>query len=144
MSDEALPPTKSVAEILAALENEQVKKDSQELIALMQRISGHEPRIWNAGTIGFDVYHYKYESGREGDCQIISFYPRKDKITLYLMDGTVRYKDLLSKLGKHTTSRVCLYIKRLSDIDIQVLEQIVEQSYKYVKSKDGVMHRAQQ
>jgi len=107
----------------------------------MQRVSGHEPKIWNVGTIGFDSYHYKYESGREGDAQAISFYPRKDKITIYLMDGTAKYADQLAKMGKHTTSRVCVYLKRLADLDLDVLENILGQSYTYVKSLDGTMHR---
>ncbi|HNF93534.1 MAG TPA: hypothetical protein PLQ75_02695, partial [Anaerolineales bacterium] len=68
--------------------------------------------------------------------------PRKGKLTVYLMDGTVRHSELLTRLGKHTTSRVCIYIKRLSDIDLSILEQIVRQSYEYVKSQDGHMHRA--
>jgi hypothetical protein len=109
---------------------------------MMQRISGHAPKMWNVGTIGFDTYHYKYDSGREGDSQIIGFYPRKGKITVYLMDGTMRYSELLARLGKHTTSRVCVYIKRLSDVQLPILEQIVQQSYEYVKSQDGHMHRA--
>jgi hypothetical protein len=88
------------------------------------------------------AYIYKYDSGREGDCQTIGFYPRKAKITIYLMDGTVRYSGLLARMGKHTTSRVCVYIKRLSDIQLPVLEQIVQQSYEYIKSQDGHMHRA--
>ena len=98
--------------------------------------------MWNIGTIGFDTYHYKYDSGREGDAQPMSFYARKDKLTIYLMDGTLRFSELLSHLGKHTTSRVCVYIKRLSDIDLSILEQIVRESYEYVKSQDGHMHRA--
>jgi hypothetical protein len=127
---------------IALLDDEQTVKDSFVLIEMMQRISGHEPKMWNVGTIGFDAYHYKYDSGREGDCQIIGFYPRKNKITVYLMDGTVRYSELLAQLGKHTTSRVCVYIKRLSDIELSILEQIVQQSYEYIKSQDGHMHRA--
>jgi hypothetical protein len=94
------------------------------------------------GTIGFDTYHYQYDSGREGDAVPMSFYPRKGKITVYLMDGTARYAALLARLGKHSTSRVCLYLKRLSEIDLPVLEQIVRESYEYVKSKDGHMRRA--
>ena len=94
------------------------------------------------GTIGFDADHDKYDSGREGDCQAIGFYPRKGKITVYLMDGTVRHAELLARLGKHSTSRVCVYIKRLSDVELPVLEQIVQQSYEYIKSQDGRMHRA--
>jgi len=132
----------SVKDYIASLDDEQTKKDSLVLIEMMQRISGHEPKLWNVGTIGFDTYHYKYDSGREGDATPISFYPRKDKITIYLMDGTVHYSELLARLGKHTTSRVCVYIKRLSDVQLPILEQILQQSYEYVKSQDGHMHRA--
>ena len=131
-----------VDDYIASLEDAQTIEDTRVLIEMMQRITGHAPRLWNVGTIGFDTYHYKYNSGREGDGQAISFYPRKGKITVYLMDGTVRYADLLAQLGKHTSSRVCIYIKRLSDIQLPVLEQIVQQSYAYVKSQDGRMHRA--
>ena len=131
-----------VDDYIASLEDAQTIEDTRVLIEMMQRITGHAPRLWNVGTIGVDTYHYKYNSGREGDGQAISFYPRKGKITVYLMDGTVRYADLLAQLGKHTSSRVCIYIKRLSDIQLPVLEQIVQQSYAYVKSQDGRMHRA--
>src|SRR5579863_7140752 len=129
------------ARYIASLD-EQAATDARELIEIMQRISGHKLKLWNVGTIGFDAYHYKYDSGREGDCQILGFYPRKAKITVYLMDGTVRYSGLLAGLGKHTTSRVCVYFKRLDDIQLPVLEQIVQQSYEYIKSQDGHMHRA--
>ena len=132
----------SVKEFIASLDDEQSVKDCHVLIEMMRRISGHEPKMWNVGTIGFDTYHYKYDSGREGDGQTIGFYPRKGKITVYLMDGTVRYSELLARLGKHTTSRVCVYIKRLSDIELPILEQIFQQSYEYIKSQDGHMHRA--
>ena len=140
-------PTQNITSVeayVASLDDEQLVADCLVLIEMMQRISGHEPKMWNVGTIGFDTYHYKYASGREGDSQTISFYPRKGKITVYLMDGTVRYSELLARLGKHTTSRVCVYIKRLSDIELPVLEEIVQQSYEYVKSQDGHMHRALQ
>lgn len=131
----------SVKDFIATLD-ESTEKDTRVLIKMMRRISGHGPKLWNVGTIGFDSYHFKYDSGREGDCQTIGFYPRKGKITVYLMDGTARYSELLARLGKHTTSRVCVYIKRLSDIQLPILEQIVQQSYEYVKSQDGHMHRA--
>ncbi len=111
----------------------QTGQDSLTLLEIMQRISGHAPKLWNVGTIGFDTYHYKYDSGREGDGLVIGFYPRKGKITIYLMDGTARYAQLLAKLGKHTTTGYCVYIKRLSDIELAVLEQIVEQSYEHIK-----------
>jgi hypothetical protein len=124
----------SVKEYIASLDD-QTKKESQVLLEMMQRISGHKPTLWNAGTLGFDTYHYKYDSGREGDSLVIGFYPRKGKITIYLMDGTARYSALLAKLGKHTTTGYCVYIKRLSDIELPVLEQIVQQSYENIKSK---------
>ena len=81
----------SVKDYITSLYDEQSVKDCHVLIEMMQRISGHEPKLWNVGTIGFDTYHYKYESGREGDGHILGFYPRKGKITVYPMDGTARY-----------------------------------------------------
>jgi hypothetical protein len=141
--DETTPQNdRSVNDYIASLD-EQTVKDSQVLIEIMQRISGHEPQLWNAGTIGFDTYHYKYDSGREGDGLVIGFYPRKGKITVYLMDGTARYSELLAKLGKHTTTGYCVYIKRLSDIDLPILKQILQKSYENIKliSQEGPIDR---
>jgi hypothetical protein len=125
---------KAVQDYLASLDP-QTATDSEILIAMMRRISGHEPTLWNAGTIGFDTYHYKYDSGREGDGHVIGFYPRKGKTTLYLMDGTARYADLLARLGKHTTTGYCVYFKQLSDVELPALEQLVQASYANVKEK---------
>jgi hypothetical protein len=131
----------AVETYIASLDDEQTVADSRTLIEMMHRISGQTPQLWNVGTIGFDTYHYRYESGREGDATPMSFYPRKGKLTIYLMDGTSRYSELLARMGKHATSRVCLYIKRLSDVDLGILEQVVRESYEYVKSQDGRMYR---
>jgi hypothetical protein len=133
----------SIQKYLSLLEDEQVKKDSHLLMEMMQRISGHEPTLWNAGTLGFDTYHYKYDSGREGDGLVIGFYPRKNKITIYLMDGTARYSELLATLGKHTTTGYCVNIKQLRDIELPVLELILQQSYEHIKalSQDGPINR---
>ena len=125
----------SVQDYIASLGDEPTAKDSQVLLEMMQRISGHQPKLWNVGTLGFDTYHYKYDSGREGDSFVIGFYPRKGKITVYLMDGTARYLKLLAKLGKHTLTGYCIYIKRLDDVELPVLEQIVRESYEYITSK---------
>lgn len=125
----------SVKEYIASLGDEQIIKDSQVLLKMMGQISGHKPKLTNEGTIAFDSYHYKYDSGREGDALVIGFHPRKGKITVYLMDGTARYSTLLAKLGKHTTTGYCVYIKRLSDVELPILEQIVGQSYENIKSK---------
>lgn len=137
MADKNKPTKKdiSVKDYIASLGDEQTVKDSQVLLKLMGKISGHKPYLTNEGTIAFDTYHYKYDSGREGDALVIGFHPRKGKITVYLMDGTTRYSKLLAKLGKHTTTGYCLYLKRLSDIDLTILEQIVKQSYEFIKSK---------
>lgn len=124
---------KPVQNLLATLDEDTVK-DSEILFEIMQRISDAEPKIWNEHTIGFGSYHYRYNSGREGDSQILSFYPRKGKITVYLMDGTARYATLLDKLGSHTTTGYCVVIKRLSDIELPILKQILQQSYGYIKS----------
>ena len=124
---------KPVQDLLATLD-EDTLKDSEVLFEIMQRISDAEPKIWNEHTIGFGSYHYKYDSGREGDSQILSFYPRKGKVTIYLMDGTARYSMLLDKLGSHTTTGYCVVVKRLNDIELPILEQILQQSYDYIKS----------
>lgn len=124
----------SAQDYIASLDDEQTAKDTQTLLDMMQRISGHKPQKWNVGTLGFDTYHYKYDSGREGDSFVIGFYPRKGKITIYLMDGTARYAALLAKLGKHTLTGYCIYIKQMSDVELPVLEQIVQQSYDFIKS----------
>lgn len=124
---------RTVQDYISSLD-EQTAKDAHVLNDMMQRISGQEAKLWNAGTIGFDTYHYKYESGREGDGLVIGFYPRKNKITVYMMDGTARYSELLAKLGKHSLTGYCVYFKRLSDVELPVLEQILRLSYKYIKS----------
>jgi len=143
MGNTASKNDRSVEDYIASLGDEQTVQDSQVLLKIMQRISGHEPTLWNVGTIGFDTYHYKYDSGREGDAHVIGFYPRKGRITVYLMDGTARHAELLAKLGKHTSTGYCLYIKRLSDIQLPILKHIVRESYEYIKSKsqDGPIDR---
>ena len=126
---------RSVDDYLASLGDQQAAEDSKTLIAMVQRVSGRQPTLWNVGTIGFGTYHYKYDSGREGDGHTIGFYPRKGKLTIYLMDGTARHSELLATLGKHSSTGYCLYIRRLSDIELPVLEQIVDDSYRFVESK---------
>jgi hypothetical protein len=138
MNNPATQNDSSVKSYITSLQDEQTAKDAHVLIEIMQRISGHEPKLWSVGTIGFDTYHYKYDSGREGDGHIIGFYPRKGKITIYLMDGTARYSQLLAKLGRHTITGYCVYIRRLSDVKLPILEQIAQKSYENIKSKSQV------
>lgn len=141
--DKATTHNQSTVKNYIASLDEKTAKDSQILIDMMQQISGQSPKLWNVGTIGFDTYHYKYDSGREGDAHVIGFYPRKGKITIYLMDGTARHSELLVKLGKHTRTGYCVYIKRLSDIELPILNQIMKKSYDYIKlkSQDGPIDR---
>lgn len=107
-----------------------VEQDTRVIYDLMSRISGEESILYGIGTIGFGVYKFAYESGRKGESHTLAFYPRKGKITIYLTDGTKRYAKQLSKLGKHTTTGYCVYVKQLSDIDLSVLELILTESYK--------------
>ena len=137
-----VPAKTSVKDVLAALDDT-TKADTLVLVEMMQRISGQKPKIWNISTLGFDTYHYKYDSGREGDCHALGFNARKGKFTVYLMDGTSRHEALLARLGKHTTSQACLYFKRLSDLDLTILENILAASYKHIKALNGRMYRAE-
>ena len=125
----------SVETFLAAIADPQRRADAQAVDALMRKATGCAPKMWGGGIVGYDEYHYVYDSGREGDGHTIGFYPRKGKLTIYLMDGTARHSDLLSKLGKHSTTGYCVYIKRLGDVELPVLEQIVRDSYAFVESK---------
>lgn len=124
----------TVEEYIASVDDDGIKKDSQKLVDIMQRISGSEPQLYGIGTVGFGVYKYHYESGRKGEAHTLGFYPRNGKITVYLMDGTARYSELLAKLGKHTTTGYCIYIKQLSDVDLSMLERILQQSYEHITS----------
>ncbi len=131
----------SVKDYIASIDDEQMAKDARVLIEMMQRISGHKPKLYGIGTLGFGMYHYKYDSGREGDAHTLGFYPRKGKITIYLMDGTKRYSDLLTKLGKHSITGYCVYIKQLNDIELPILEKILQQSYEHITSQYGHINK---
>lgn len=128
-------PTKvSVKDFLSGIQDVQRMKDAEVLVRLMRKITGKTAVMWGPSIIGFGQYHYKYESGREGDIGAIGFSPRASNLTVYLVDGTSKYRALLRNLGPHKTGKVCLYIKHLKDIDMAVLEKIVTTSYKYVVS----------
>lgn len=122
----------TVAQYIDSIEDESLQSDTNTLLSLMQRISNEQPVLYGYGTIGFGVYKYEYASGRKGDAHTLAFYPRKGKFTVYLMDGTKRYVGQLTKLGKHTTTGYCLYIKRLEDIQLRVLEEILRESYAHI------------
>lgn len=117
-----------VLAFLNRIENEQRRQDCLAVLQLMQEVTGFEPRMWGESMVGFGSYHYKYATGREGDAMLVGFSPRKDNLTLYLMIGFEQHDSLMSQLGKFKTGKSCLYVKKLSDIDTQVLRQLVQQS----------------
>jgi hypothetical protein len=129
-------PTKAgVAGFIAALTDETKRADAKALVKLMQTKSGEKPQMWGPSIIGFGSYHYKYESGREGDAPLVAFSPRKAASVLYLGLGDGGSKALLAKLGKHTMSKGCLSIKRLADVDEDILEKIVARSVTAAREK---------
>lgn len=122
------PTSISVAEFIRSLDDEKRQHECEQIIQLMQEESGCEPVMWGAAIIGFGQYHYRYDSGREGDFMRIGFSPRKQNLSLYIMPGFDGYQELLDKLGKHKLGKSCLYIKRLSDVDTNALRELVRAS----------------
>ena len=125
----------SVDAYLAAITDESRRKDCEALIRLMAKASGHGPKMWGTGIVGFGSYHCKYESGREGDSCLTGFASRKGDISVYLMASFPAHDELLPKLGKHKMGKGCLYIRQLTDIDPKVLEQLVAGSVAEVKRR---------
>lgn len=111
------------------------RADCDTLVELMQEATGCGPVLWGPSIVGFDTYTYRYESGREGDWPIVGFSPRKQALTLYVMPGFDAYESLLTRLGKHTTGKSCLYVKRLSDVDMDVLRQLVDASVAAMRAR---------
>ncbi len=117
------------------VDNDQKKADSLRLIELMTEWSGFGPKMWGPTIIGFGNYHYKYESGHEGDAPIIGFSPRKAAFSLYVYSPTEKSEELLAGLGKFKISKACIYVKKLSDIDISTLRELCMESIKYVNEQ---------
>lgn len=124
-----------VLDFLNSVENEQRKTDALHVLKIMEELTGVEPKMWGSSIVGFDTYHYKYESGREGDFMITGFSPRKTSLTLYIMPGFERFDELMQKLGKYKTGKSCLYVKKLSDVDENVLRELISESVKYMRNK---------
>ena len=124
----------SVETFLVGIEDAQKQADCRTLIAIMQEATGAAPRMWGESIVGFGHYHYKYASGREGDWFLTGFAPRKQNLTLYIMAGFDNYEALLGRLGKHTTGKSCLYVKRLADVDMPVLTELVVESVAHMKA----------
>ena len=129
------PMDQSVENFINKVDNEQVRDDCYTLVKLMKKITGSPPKMWGPSIVGFGKYHYKYDSGHEGESCLTGFSPRKPSITLYVMPGLSDQTDLLPKLGKHKASKGCLYIKKLENVDMGVLKILIEQSVKHLRKK---------
>lgn len=124
-----VPTGASVAKFISAVENETRRKDAKTLLALMKKVTGDKPVMWGPSIVGFGEYHYKYDSGREGDFMLVGFSPRKANMVLYVLGCLGGDEPLLKKLGKHKHGVSCLYVNKLDDIDLGVLEKLIEKSY---------------
>lgn len=128
------PNDASVMDFIAGVPDETKRDDCNEILKMMQEVSGEQPKMWGTSIVGFGVYSYKYASGREGDWMRIAFSPRKQNITIYFMGGVEVHSELLSKIGKYKNGKSCFYIKRLDDIDRDVLRKLMVASLEYLKT----------
>ena len=136
MAENKTKPTKlSVTDFIAGITDAARRADAKALVKLMQSASGEKPKMWGPSIIGFGSYHYRYDSGREGDMPIVAFSPRKAATVLYGLSGASDSRALLEKLGNHTTGKGCLYIKKLADVDQQVLEAVVVKSLAAMRAR---------
>ncbi len=136
MSDQkTVPEEASVTEFLDAVENEQKRQDCYDLLAIMQEITGAKPRMWGATIVGFSQYHYRYASGQEGDWFLTGFSPRKQSLSVYITSGFDRYEALMDRLGKFKTGKSCLYLKKLADVDREVLKELITNSVEYMSGQ---------
>ena len=126
--------SKSVTAFINSVTDETKRKDSYLIIEIMQKQTGFEPKMWGPSIVGFGKYHYKYDSGHEGDMPLAAFSPRSTAIVIYLSATFENRDELFQKLGKHKTGKVCLYIKKIEDIDVSVLKKMISNSIKHTQS----------
>jgi hypothetical protein len=125
------PTDQSVEQFLEGIDDEGKRRDCMTLLEIMREATQQAPRMWG-NVVGFGSYHYKYASGREGDWFLTGFAPRKQNLTLYIMAGFDQYDELMQRLGKYSTGKACLYIKRLADIDLPTLRELVKRSMEHM------------
>ncbi len=128
----------SVEAFLNAIEHDGRRSDCETVNEIMRRVTGKEPKMWGDSIVGFGRYHYKYASGREGDLFVTGFSPRKTALTVYIVPGFTRFEKLTKRLGKYKTGKSCLYIKKLDDIDLDTLEELIRLSVERMKEAYGV------
>jgi hypothetical protein len=131
------PNEQSVEQFLQGVPDDQKRQDCFTILELMHQVTQMEPQMWGSSMVGFGSYHYKYASGHEGDSFLTGFSPRKQNLTLYIMPGFDQYDALMQKLGKYTTGKSCLYIKRLADIDLPTLKELIRQSVNHMAQTWG-------
>ena len=132
-TQKTLPTAQTVDDFIDTIADENVRNDCRYIRELLESITKEKATMWGPSIIGFGKYHYKYESGHEGDAPLAAFAPRKDSLVIYMSTEFEKRETLLSQLGKHKSSKSCLYVKKLSDIDLKVLEKIVVNSMKFTK-----------
>lgn len=125
--------------LIDAVTGKKRKTDALNLLALMSEVTGQEPRVWGSNTIGFGQYHYRYKTGQEGDFFTVGFSPRKDRLTLYIMSGLAGFEDILERLGQHQAGKSTIHLKRLDDVDQNVLIELIEECVKHVHSVEESM-----
>lgn len=129
------PTNASVVAFIDGIEDTQKRRDVKKVAGMMRQATGCRAKMWGPNIVGFGQYHYRYDSGREGDFMITGFSPRKQALTVYIIPGFKHFESLMAKLGKYKTGRSCLYIKRLADVDEKVLQQLIESSVKHMRQK---------
>ena len=123
----------SVIEFIEAVENPKKREDAYRLLKIFEETSGFEAKMWGPSIIGFGSYHYKYESGHEGDAPLAGFSPRKAKISLYCVPGDTEREKLLERFGKHTSGKACIYINKLADVNEEVLKELITESIAFTQ-----------
>jgi hypothetical protein len=123
----------SVIEFIENVDNPKKREDAYKLIDIFTETTGYEAKLWGPSIIGFGSYHYKYESGHEGDAPLVGFSPRKAKISLYFAPGETRREELLKNFGKHTTGKGCVYINKVADIEVAVLKELITESVEFLQ-----------
>lgn len=139
MAENKTRPSKaSVAQFINAIEDDRRRADAKKVAAMMRKATGKRAKLWGPSIVGFGSYHYKYESGREGDMALVGFSPRKQNLAVYIMPGFDPFSTLMKKLGKYKTGKTCLYIKKLDDVNEDVLQQLIERSVKVMRKRYDV------
>ncbi|MXZ75163.1 MAG: DUF1801 domain-containing protein [Gemmatimonadetes bacterium] len=129
------PTDASVEAFIDAVDHPRRREDARTLLALMQRVTGEQPVMWGPAIVGYGSYHYRYASGQEADWPITGFSPRKQNLSIYIMTGFEESDELLTRLGKHKTGKSCLYVNKLADVDLDVLEKLVRASVAEMKRR---------